>query len=155
MALDAEGIDYEIRSAGKTDTLQWLMSQPPTNRPRVLEIVVTADVATKARDLVIDLERPIGEVRPAPLEPAAIPDAMDPPTVTLEDATTGISLGAITENQLQELSSRLEEEAPQQYFVNAATIEVLTSAGADATLTALLQSAIGDSDGVSIRWFVR
>src|SRR6187455_1128442 len=82
MALEAEGIDYYIRSAGKVDTLQWLMSQPPTNRPRVLEIVVAPDVATRARDLVVDLEQPIGLGGPAPLEPSAIPDAMDPPTVT-------------------------------------------------------------------------
>jgi hypothetical protein len=155
MALDAEGIDYAIRSVGKTDTLQWIMSQQPTIRPRVLEIVVAADVAAKARDLVVDLERPIGGGGQAPLEPTAIPNAMDPPTVTLENASTGISVGAITENQLQELSSRLEEEAPQQYFVNAATIEMLESAGADAALIALLRSANGDSGGLSIRWFVR
>ena len=155
MALEAEGIDYYIRSAGKVDTLQWLMSQPPTNRPRVLEIVVAPDVAARARDLVVDLEQPIGLGGPAPLEPSAIPDAMDPPTVTLENASTGISIGAITENQLQELSSRLEEEAPGQYFVDAATIDMLESASADAPLVELLRGAIGNSQGMSIRWLVR
>ena len=155
MALEAEGIDYAIRSAGKADTLQWIMSQQPTIRPRVLEIVVAQDVAARARDLVVDLEQPIGGGGPTPLEPTAIPNAMDPPTVTLEDASTGISVGAITENQLQEMSSRLEEEAPQQYFVTAATIEMLESAGADAALIKLLRGAIGAGDGLSIRWFVR
>jgi len=155
MALDAEAIEYTIQSAGKVDNLEWIMSQRPTIIPRVLEIMVAPDVAFRARDLVVDLERPIGGGGAAPLEPTAIPNAMDPPRVTLEDASTGISVGAITENQLQEMSSRLEEEAPQQYFVTAATIEMLESAGADTALITLLRSAVGSGDGLSIRWFVR
>ena len=54
MALEAEGIEYAVRNAGKADSLQWQMSQPPTNRPVVLEIVVAGDTAAKARDLVVD-----------------------------------------------------------------------------------------------------
>ncbi len=88
IALDAEGIAYSVRSAGKADTLQWTISQKPTNRPVVMEIVVTADVAAKARDLVVDLEQPFPE---PPADPGAAADAADPPTIRLEDAATGIA----------------------------------------------------------------
>ena len=121
MALEAEGIEYSVRSAGKADTLQWTISQPPTNRPVVMEILVTSDVASRARDLVVDLERASPGISPA--DPAAIPESADPPTVRLEDAATGLPLGAITEAQLQELSSHLEEESPRQYFLDGPTID--------------------------------
>jgi hypothetical protein len=156
MALDAEGIAYSVRSAGKADTLQWTIAQKPTNRPVVMEIVVARDVAVKARDLVVDLEQPLGALtEPAAVDPAALADAADAPAaIRLEDAATGVTIGAITEAQLQELTSHLEEESPRQFFVNAATIEMLESRRADASLVQLLRAAAGDGDGRSIRWTV-
>lgn len=151
IALDAEGIAYSVRSAGKADTMQWTISQKPTNRPVVMEIVVAPDVAAKARDLVVDLEQPFPD---APADPGAIADAVETPTIRLEDASTGIPIGAITEAQLQELTSHLEEEGPQRYFVTAATIEMLQDANADAALIDVLRHAVGTSDGVTIRWAV-
>jgi hypothetical protein len=151
IALDAEGIEYSVRSAGKADTLQWTISQKPTNRAVVMEIVVTRDVAAKARDLVVDLERPLGV---APTDPDVITDVVDTPAIRLEDAATGISIGAITEAQLQELSSHLEEDAPQQYFVDASTIKMLEDAHADAALVEMLRQAAGKGDGRAIRWVV-
>lgn len=152
MALDAEGIAHSVRSAGKADTLQWTISQKPTNRPVVMEILVAPDVAAKARDLVIDLEGPFAA---APDEPTALSAAVQPPpAIRLEDAATGIAIGAITEAQLQELTSRLEEEAAQQYFVTAGTIEMLQDAHAEEALLALLRAAVGNGSGTSIRWTV-
>ena len=152
MALEAEGIEYSLRSAGKADTMQWAMSQPPTNRPVVMEILVASDVATRARDLVIDLER--ASPGTSSSDPGAMPETADPPTVRLEDAATGMPIGAITEAQLQELTAHLEEDAPQQYFLDGPTIEMLESAHADATLVALLRQAVGTADGRMIRWTV-
>ena len=152
MALEAEGIEYSIRSAGKADSMQWLMSQQPTNRAVVVEIMVASDVASRARDLVVDLERASPGI--SLTDPAAIPETTDPPTLRLEDAATGLPIGAITEAQLQELSSHLEEEAPRQYFLDAATIDMLESANADAALVALLRQALGGRDGLMIRWAV-
>src|SRR5512140_3640749 len=107
IALDAEGIEYSVRSAGKVDTLQWTISQKPTNRPVVMEIVVARDVAFKARDLVVDLEQPLGSPTD---QPAADPGVLagmteSPAAIRLEDAGSGITIGTITEAQLQELSS--------------------------------------------------
>jgi hypothetical protein len=153
MALEAEGIDYSVHSEGKADTMQWAMSQEPTIRPVVMEILVSSDVAARARDLVADLERPIAAI--APTDPSAIVDTLEPPGVWLEDAVTDRLLGQISEAQLQELTSHLEEDAPAQYFVDAETVEGLEAAHADAELVALLRNAVGDGPGLVIRWSVR
>ena len=48
MALETEGIEYFVKHAGKSDSLQWMMSQDPTTRPIAVEIVVGPDVAAKS-----------------------------------------------------------------------------------------------------------
>ena len=139
MALDAEGVEYVVRSGGTGQQPEW-------------NIVVFQDVATKARDLVVDLETVPGA--PPSLTPIPIPDSLEAAAITLEDAANGIAIGAITESQLQELTARLEEESPQQYFVNAPTIDMLKTAGADERLVAMLENAVGSSDGLHIHWRV-
>jgi hypothetical protein len=84
----------------------------------------------------------------------AIAEAADPPAIRLEHVDTGIAIGAITEGQLQELSSHLEEDAPQQYYVTAGTIGRLQDAHADARLIDLLRRALGNTEGVAVRWTV-
>jgi hypothetical protein len=149
MALESAGIEFWVRTAGKADSLAWQMSQVPTNRPLVQEIFVTADMASQARDLVVDLEQQPGE---SLANVPTVPDLIDPPTIRLEDAQSGIALGTITEAQLQEFTSHLEEEAPQQYFVNAGTVEMLQSRGVEIAVVELLRKAVGAGDGVSVRW---
>lgn len=154
MALEGEGIEYQVRHAGKEDSFEWQMSQTPTTRPVVVEIVVASDVAAKARDLLVDLEgsAPAG---PETLVPQADPSA-DPPTVTLEDAESSLPIGTVSESQLQELTTHLEEEHPQQYYVTPETVEMLQDAGADAALVATLRAAVASRPGgVSVRWIVR
>jgi hypothetical protein len=151
MALDAEGIEHVVRNAGKFDTLQWTLSQKPTSRPIVVEIVVAKADAARARDLLADLDR-LSEM-PA-TAPAMPPAAAEPPSIRLEDAATGIALGAISEAQLQELTSHLEEDAPGQYFVTPATIELLEEKKADRDLVRLLRQAVGSGDGLTVRWKV-
>jgi len=154
MALDGEGIEFHVRHAGTEDSFEWQMSQTPTTRPVVVEIVVASDVAARARDLLVDLEgsTPAGATA---LIPPADPQ-VDPPTVTLEDAESGLPIGTITESQLQELTTHLEEEKPQQYFVTPETVEMLQDAGAAATLVAALREAVSARPGgVSVRWTVR
>lgn len=150
MALEAEGIEHMVKSSGKADTFEWMMGQPPTTRPRVMEIVVTSDVADRARQAVAELER---AAPAAPAEPAAAAP-VEPPTVHLERADTGAAVGIITEAQLQELSSHLDEIDPQQYVVDEAAVGRLKDAHADASLVALLKQAAAGGDLV-IRWVVR
>jgi len=154
MALDGEGIEYQVRHAGTEDSFEWQMSQTPTTRPVVVEIVVAGDVAARARDLLVDLEGSAPAGAPA-FVPAADPSA-DPPTVTLEDVESGLPIATISESQLQELTTHLEEEKPQQYYMTPETVEMLQDAGADATLVAALRESVGSrSGGVSVRWIVR
>jgi hypothetical protein len=151
MALDAEGLEYVVRSAGKADTMQWTMSQRPTIRPVVMEVVVAPAAATPALEILSGLED-LSEM------PAAGPGAPmageEPPSVHLEDAASGIALGTISEAQLQEFTSHFEEDPPGQYFVTPAAIDLFEEKKADPDLVRLLTDAVGSSDGRAIRWRV-
>jgi len=155
MALEAEQIEYQVRHAGTEDSFEWQMSQTPTTRPVVVEIMVASDVAARARDLLVDLEGSAPAGAPAFVSAASDPPA-DPPTVTLEDAESGLPIATISESQLQELTTHLEEEKPQQYYLTPETVEMLHDAGTEATLVAALRQAVSARAGaISIRWIVR
>ena len=74
--------------------------------------------------------------------------------IDLYNATTGVLIGTITEADLQVLVDGLEEESTkdQDYFIDAATIDVLGDGRATIHLMTLLRSALGSSKGVDIRW---
>ncbi len=63
-------------------------------------------------------------------------------------------VGTITETQLQFLQDSMEEESleDQDYYLEAATLDYLEARGADAELLALLRGALGEHDGLTIRW---
>jgi hypothetical protein len=151
LALESAGIEYFVRNAGKADSMQWTMSQDPTTRPIVVEIVVGSDAASRAREILADLESPVA----APDQSPADLTTQDPPTVTLEDAG-GAPIGTISESQLQELSAHLEETAPHEYRVTPHDFDRLRHAGADADLIRLLRRASESHGGdLVIRWVVR
>ncbi|HUV37089.1 MAG TPA: galactosyldiacylglycerol synthase [Patescibacteria group bacterium] len=70
------------------------------------------------------------------------------------DNDTGRELGEITQSQLQFLIDKLEEESleDQDYYLNRATIEMLEREGGDPGLIEMLRGALGDGEGVEIRW---
>jgi hypothetical protein len=74
--------------------------------------------------------------------------------IDLYNAATNQSLGSITEADLQVLVDGLEEESSkdQDYYIDAATIELLGDGRASDHLLGLLRTAIGSSEGVEIRW---
>jgi len=45
-----------------------------------------------------------------------------------------------------------ESSTDQDYFVDAATIDLLHDAGASPALEKLLRECVGTSDGIDIRW---
>ena len=63
-------------------------------------------------------------------------------------------LGSITEADLHVLVDGLEEESEddQDYYISAATIDVLGDGRATEHLLNLLRKALGSSEGVEIRW---
>ena len=72
----------------------------------------------------------------------------------LFDADSQAPIGTITDVQLQFLIDELEEESAtdQDYYIDAATIDMLELDGGDPALIALLRSALGARDGMEVRW---
>jgi hypothetical protein len=74
--------------------------------------------------------------------------------IDLYNASTNQILGSITEADLKVLTDALEEESSQDqdYYIDAATIDLLGDGRATDHLLGLLRRALGSSDGVDIRW---
>ena len=74
--------------------------------------------------------------------------------IDLYNANTNQLIGNITEADLKVLVDALEEEgiADQDYFIDAATIDVIADGKATEHLIGLLRTALGTTDGVDIRW---
>ena len=63
-------------------------------------------------------------------------------------------VGSVTDADLQVLIDGLEEESSEDtdYYITAATIDLLGDGRASDHLLGLLRKALGSSDGVEIRW---
>jgi hypothetical protein len=74
--------------------------------------------------------------------------------IDLYNETAGELIGQVTEADLQVLVDALEEEFTEDrdYFIDAATIDVIADGRATEHLVALLRKALGSTDGVDIRW---
>jgi processive 1,2-diacylglycerol beta-glucosyltransferase len=74
--------------------------------------------------------------------------------ITVYDAGNGKKLGTITEAQLAFLTREMEEESTtdQDYYVNAATVDMMEADGADVALVAFLRQALGGREDMDIRW---
>jgi hypothetical protein len=74
--------------------------------------------------------------------------------IDLYNATTNQLIGNITEADLQVLVDALEEEGikDQDYYIDAATIDVIGDGQATEHLLTLLRKALGGAEGVEIRW---
>jgi len=74
--------------------------------------------------------------------------------IDLYNSETNQLIGSISEDELEVLLQGLEEESSQDqdYYIESATIDLLADDGASEELLGLLRAALGDSDGVDIRW---
>jgi processive 1,2-diacylglycerol beta-glucosyltransferase len=74
--------------------------------------------------------------------------------IRLHDQDNGAAIGDITERQLQFLVEQLEEESTtdRDYYVDAHTLDMFRDAGADPDLVELLERALGQREGITIRW---
>ena len=63
-------------------------------------------------------------------------------------------VGSITEADLQVLVDHLEEESleDQDYYIDKATLDVIGDGQATEHLMSVLRKALGDAEGVDIRW---
>ena len=74
--------------------------------------------------------------------------------IDLYNSGTNQLIGSISEDELEVLLQGLEEESSQDqdYYIESATIDLLAEDGASEELLGLLRAALGESDGVDIRW---
>ena len=74
--------------------------------------------------------------------------------IQLYDNRTGDLIGTITETQVQYLIDQLEKEdlEDQDYYLDRATLDWFEEHKVDPALEALLREALGDRDGMDIRW---
>lgn len=74
--------------------------------------------------------------------------------VEIFDKETGAPLGSISDDQLQFLVDRLEEESDtdNDYYLNRTTVDSLEQDGAAPELISLLRRALGSRDEAEIRW---
>jgi hypothetical protein len=156
MALDQEGIEYFVRDAKGP-----LSAGGRTFRGDVpemgVEILVRTNDAERARELLADLEHQ-GLPEPAPSEPPApaAPVTASPPGPAIDvfDTATGAVIGRASDAQLQWLDEHLERESStdEDYYIDSLTLEMLRDAKGDPALIDLLRRALGDREGMEIRW---
>jgi hypothetical protein len=73
---------------------------------------------------------------------------------TLYNKSTQAQIGTLSTEQLQILVNYFEEESDsdQDYWVNSDDLLNLQEQGADASLIAILQTALGDAEDMDIEW---
>jgi processive 1,2-diacylglycerol beta-glucosyltransferase len=74
--------------------------------------------------------------------------------IELYNEATGALIGEITEDELRFLVGELEEESLEDvdYYLSAATVDMLEADGADPALIGLLRQALDDHGEVDILW---
>ena len=74
--------------------------------------------------------------------------------IRLQDKDTGVGLGTISEDELQLLIDQLEEEYAddRDYYISRGQLQIMKENGGQPALVSLLESAIGDREGVEIAW---
>jgi hypothetical protein len=75
-------------------------------------------------------------------------------TIDLYNSATDKLIGSITEPELHHLQDVLEEESEsdQDYYIDQATIDLLGDGQATDHLLNLLRTALGDQEGMDVRW---
>ena len=74
--------------------------------------------------------------------------------VEIYDAERDTLLGTLSDEQFETMTESLEEESAtdQDYWIDAATIDMLEEDAADPDLIGMLRTALGSRDGMDIRW---
>lgn len=74
--------------------------------------------------------------------------------VEIYDAERDTLLGTLSDEQFDAMTEALEEESTtdRDYWIDAATIDMLEEDAADPELIGMLRSALAGRDGMDIRW---
>ena len=73
--------------------------------------------------------------------------------IDLFNSETNQPIGSISDADLQVIVDALEEESSddRDYYINADTIDILAEQ-ASPELVAMLRAALGEADGLEVRW---
>ncbi len=155
MALKDEQIEYLIHHGPSSVPMFTRHPTPDLNYPvDATQIVVRREDAPRAHELLADLEQ-AGPVETSTLEPTQAEWEQAPEgNVELLDSDTRNVIGRITEEQLRQLQDALEEDvdAPDAYYIGAGTIDLLEDQQLDAPVIAMLRKALGEREGMQVRW---
>ena len=161
-ALEQEGIEYLVRPGNAGVPVGFGHTAEFGGAEGVADILVSAADADRASAVLADLAlTPEAPFDLAPLAPdpslAAAPPSTAPTgprEYRLTEVDSGTVVGDLTQGQLAVLLDQLEEESStdRDYYIDAATIDMIASAGADAELLAMLKRALGSREGVEVAW---
>lgn len=72
----------------------------------------------------------------------------------LYDKATGRPIGTLREDDYDFLALHLEEESLRDvdYYIDAATIDMLQARGGSPALIDMLRAAVGNGEGIDITW---
>jgi hypothetical protein len=158
-ALEQAGIEYAVENRGIADQIlgrRSSMTVGETDTP--LHVVVRAEDAARARDLLTDLSTgaasPVIAPAPSPTWQPPAPGESTAGGVELTNAETGAAIGRLSTPQFESLARHLERESAtdDDYYVDEETVAMLESRGADPAAVALLRQALAGRTDVTIRW---
>jgi len=155
IALKGEHIEYIIHVGAPSVPMFTRHASPDLNYPvDATQIIVRREDAQRAHDLLVDLEN-AGPVETSTLEPTPAEWEQAPEgNVELIDSDSKDPIGRVTEEQLQQLIDALEEDAdsPDEYYIGAGTIDLLEDQKVDPAVIAMLRKALGEREGMQVRW---
>ena len=156
LALEQQHIEFATRLEGSDALTAGGIAYRGHASEEPIEILVRQEDAARAREVLSDLESGVpsaAAIRP-PAPPSDRPPASTTGRVALFDADTNQPLGHITDADLQWLDSQLEKESvdDHDYYFDAATLDMLESAGARPELMAILRALLDGRESVDVRW---
>jgi len=152
-SLDQQQIDWFMRGAPGDALLAGapMRGYAPSNP---VQILVRDEDADRARQLLHDLEAAPVVPRHAAAAPTAASVAASSQTIDLVDLESDRSVGRISADDLAWLDEHLEKESAddRDYYFDQATLDMLEVEGAAPELLSTLRRALGDRDGMELRW---
>ena len=153
LTLDQQGIEYIERVRAEDPFIAGGEAMRGDQPEAVVEILVASDLAAEARSLLENLGSETGVPVHEPLPTNGLLPLTDDAAVELIDIETNLPLGQITASQFDWLASHLEQESPDDddFYIDAATLDMLQELGAEPGLILLLRTALGSREGMEIR----
>jgi processive 1,2-diacylglycerol beta-glucosyltransferase len=158
-ALTEEGIDYSIETKGLDTIFGQRTSATVGETEEPFVIVVRAEDASRARELldVLASGPVVAPGEPSTTAPvrAGVPlHAAATDDVALFDAATGAHVGSISNAQFETLSRHLERESStdDDYYLTEATLDLLAESQVDPMVVALLRQVLAGRPGMDLRW---